>query len=711
MSVSHLQHAPFSSLTPLVQPNSVAVVGASSDPHRIGGRPIAYMLRNGFAGRILPVNPTRSEIQGLPAFASVEALPEAPDVAIVAVPAPQVLETIQALGRKGARSAIVFSSGFSEVGEEGVAMQDAIVEAARAANMRLLGPNALGVFNANLGYYAFFSTSLERGTPLPGRVGIATQSGAYGAHLLGLSRQRGLGTPICIATGNEADVTLGDSIGWLVESPDVDVVMAYAESIRNVDSFLAALEAAHRAGKPVILHKVGRSELGGRAAMSHTASLAGDDKVLDAVLADYAVIRARTTEELVDIAYLATQRLYPVNNSLGMITVSGGAGIIVSDAAEEVGLPMPPMPEAAQQRLKQRLSYASPMNPVDCTAQALNDLSLVHDFTESMVVDGGYRSLVAFFTQAGTAASIGPRLAEQFSRIKADHPDRLFVVSVMGEGEELDPYQKAGFALFEDPTRAVHAINAMGKLGEAFARPLRKRPVASGVELPARTPGEAEAKQLLARAGIESAPEQVLRSPEEAAAFAERIGFPVVLKIASADILHKSEIGGVLLNVDSAQAVRDGFALLQRRAAEHAPEARIDGVLVARQLQGGVECFMGIQRDPQFGPVAVFGLGGIFVEVLKDVVFRRCPFGVEEAEQMIRSIKGAPLLLGARGRPVTDIPALAKVLSQLSQFAAAAGPRLRSVDLNPVFAMPEGQGAWAADAVLEVEEMDHGTES
>ncbi|MGU0871623.1 acetate--CoA ligase family protein [Pseudomonas aeruginosa] len=715
MSANHSQQlidAPrFASLTPLIEPRSVAVIGASSDPTRIGGRPIAYMLRHGYAGQILPVNPNRAEIQGLPAFASVAELPQAPDVAIVAVPAPQVLETVRALGRQGAHSAIVFSSGFSEVGEAGAAMQDAVVAAAREHGMRLLGPNALGAFNSNLGYYAFFSTSLERGVPLPGRVGIATQSGAYGAHLLGMARQRRLGTPICVATGNEADVTLGDSIGWLVESPEIDVVMAYAESIRNVDSFLAALEAAHRAGKPVILHKVGRSALGSRAALSHTASLAGDDKVLDAVLGDYAVVRARTTEELMDIAYLATRRIYPVGNSLGMITVSGGAGIIVSDAAEEVGLPMPPMPDMAQERLKARLSFASPINPVDCTAQALNDLTLVRDFTESMVVDGGYRSLLAFFTQAGTAASIGARLAEQFRRIKEAHPERLFVVSVMGEGEELAPYEEAGFALFEDPTRAVVAIQAMGRLGEAFARPLRLRRPAGGLQLPASTPGEAEAKRLLARAGIESAAEAVLGSAEEAVAFAEGIGYPVVLKLASADIQHKSEIGGVLLGVSDADAVRAGFQLLLRRAAEKAPQARLDGVLVARQLQGGVECFMGIQRDPLFGPVALFGLGGIFVEVLQDVVFRRCPFEVDEAEAMIRSIRGAPLLFGARGRPRADVAALARLLSNLSRFAWEAGERLRSVDLNPVIALPEGQGAWAVDAVLEVEEVADGARS
>ncbi|MGB1765216.1 acetate--CoA ligase family protein [Alloalcanivorax xenomutans] len=694
----------FASLTPLLQPRSVAVVGASADATRIGGRPVSYMLRGEFQGRVMPVNPKRSEIQGLPAYASIDDLPEAPDASVVAVPAAQVVDTVDALGRRGGRSAIIFSSGFSEVGAQGEALQQQLLATARRHGMRLLGPNTAGAFNSTIGFFGSFMSGLERGFPLPGRIGIASQSGAYGAHLLGLARARGLGTPICAATGNECDVTLGEAIGWMVENPDIDVVMAYAEAVRDVDSFIAALEAAHAARKPVILQKVGRSALGQKAAMSHTAALAGDDRVFDAMLADYAVIRVESSAELLDVAYTATRRIYPANNSLGMLTISGGAGIIVSDLAEQLDVPMPPMPEPAQADLKAAVPFCSPINPVDCTAQVLNDLTLAGTFGERMVSDGGYASVLAFFSQAGTVPSVAPKLCAELKKVKDAHPDRLFVMSLIGEPEQNRPYEEAGFVLMEDPTDAVKVIKAMGQLGDAFARPLPRREAVSPVTLPEVTPGEAEAKQLLAAHGIPAVPEKVLGSAEEAAAYAKQIGFPVVMKIASADIVHKSEIGGVLLNVADADSVREGFQTLLGNAERHVPEAKLDGVLVARQIVGGVECFMGIQRDPQFGPVAVFGLGGIFVEVLKDVAFRRCPFDREEARDLILSIKGAPLLQGARGRAPVDLDALSQVLANLSRFAVGAGERLDSIDINPVFAMPEGQGAFAADAVIQLNE-------
>jgi len=581
-------------------------------------------------------------------------------------------------------------------------MQDRMVAAARGHGMRILGPNCLGVFDGRTGYYATFSSSFDSGWPVPGRIGIASQSGAYGTHLYTLARNRGIGASLCIMTGNECDVTMGECIGWLAENDEVDVIAVYAEGIREAPGLIAAFEAARAARKPIVMMKVGRSALGTQAAKSHTASIAGDDAVTEAVMAEFGVIRARTSEEMLDIAQTATRRIYPVGNTLGMITLSGGAGVLVSDVAEQVGLAMPPMPEEAQARLKALVSFCAPRNPVDATAQVGNDLTLLTPFMEALVADGGYASILGFFTMVASTAR-WPAMLEHLDAVRANHPDRLYVLSVIAPPDRIRALEQDGWICHEDPTRAVNAIAAMGRYGAAFAAPpAAAPPVVAAVALPAATPSEAEAKRLLAAAGILSAPEQACADAALAVAAAERFGFPVVMKILSPDILHKSEIGGVLLDVADARAVRDGFATLLERARTAAPAARIEGVLVAKQLKGGVECILGIHRDPVFGPIAMFGLGGIFVEILKDVVFRRCPFGVDEAERMIRSIKGAPLLLGARGRAKADVKALAAMLARLSVFADQAGDRLASVDLNPVFAMPEGEGAFAADAVVEV---------
>ncbi len=661
------------------------------------------MLKGGFAGRILPVNPNRSEIQGLPAYPSIADMPEVPDVAIVAVPTQAAVAALDQLGARGVQAAIVFTAGFAELGGDGPALQAQVAATARGHGMRILGPNSLGLFNDRVGFYGTFTASLEGGFPPPGRVGIASQSGAYGTHLFTLARRRGLGTPLCITTGNEADITVGEAIGWMVADPDTDVIAVYAEGIREADSFVAALEAARRARKPIVIMKVGHSTLGQVSARSHTASIAGDDAVTAAVLAEFGAVRARTTVELLDIAQLATRRIYPAGNTLGMITVSGGAGVLVSDAAEAIGLPMPPMPLETQARLSALLPIAAPHNPVDCTAQALNDLSLVGTFTEAMVAEGGYASVLAFFSQTGGAPSMAAGLRRELGAVRARHPDKLYVLSVLAPPELVAGYEEEGFTVFEDPTAATVAIEAMGQFGDAFARPPARVPdPLASIALPSTTPNEAMAKHLLAESGIQAAPERSCADADAAIRAAEDIGFPVVMKILSPDILHKSEIGGVLLGIASADAVRAGFATLLDRARAAVPTARIEGVLVAKQLTGGVECILGTHRDPVFGPVAMFGLGGIFVEIMRDVVFRRCPFGIDEAEAMIRSIRAAPLLLGARGRPVADIQALAQMLSRLSVFAHQAGPALQSVDLNPVLAMPAGQGAYAVDAVIEI---------
>ena len=703
LNMSQPHHKPDPALAKLLNPSSIAVIGASDDPLRIGGRSISYMLSQGYPGRILPVNPKRDKVQGLPCFASIDLLPVAPDVAIIAVPATLVRDTVDALGKRGTAVGILFTAGFAEIGESGAAVQEEIVRVARRHGMRLLGPNSLGLINPRCHLYASFTTSVEMGFPAAGQVAIVSQSGAYGTHLMTLAGQHGLGLSACVMTGNEADLTLGDMVQMVVDDPATRVIALYSEGIRESERLVQALESARRKRKPVVIMKVGRSRVGSAAAQSHTASIAGDDKVFDAVMQELGVVRASTTEQLIDIARLATRGIYPAHNSLGVITISGGAGVIISDAAEVVGLPMPEMPPDVQTRLHDILPFAAPRNPVDVTAQFLNDMSLVSRFTEAVVTEGNYASILGFFTYSAGVASVAPRLRQQLKLVRDQHPDRLFALSAIAAKEQLKAYEEDGFTVFEDPSRAVVAIEAMGRYGKAFARHRHQAvPDVGPVVLPAVSPNESEAKHLLAHAGIASAPERVCATPESAMEAAEQIGFPVVLKIVSPDILHKSEIGGVMLNLKDPASVREAYATLLDRAHRAAPKARINGVLVAKQLVGGVECILGVQRDPVFGPVAMFGLGGIFVEIMQDIVLHRCPFGVDVAEQLIRSIKGSPLLLGARGRPPVDIKALAWMLSRLSAFAVAAGERLQSIDLNPVLAMPEGEGAWAVDAVIDI---------
>jgi len=339
---------------------------------------------------------------------------------------------------------------------------------------------------------------------------------------------------------------------------------------------------------------------------------------------------------------------------------------------------------------------------VDCTAQAFNDMGVVGQFAESMAADGGYASLIAFFTQWGASPSIAPKLRAELKAVLDSYPDRLFVLSILAPPDRVREWEADGFLVMEDPSRAVVALAAMGRFGEAFARKAPPPAALPPVTLPTTAPNEAEAKRILAEAGVAMVPERAAATVDDAVAAAREIGFTVVLKLLSPDILHKSEIGGVLLDIADEAALRDGFSTLLTRAADRAPGARVDGVLVAKQVAGAVEMAVGVVRDPVFGPVVMVGLGGVFIEVFRDVAFRRCPVTEPEAEAMIRALRGFPLLDGARGRPKADVAALARAVAALSRFGAAAGPRLLSAEINPLMVLPDGQGALAADAVIEV---------
>lgn len=686
----------------VLNPSSVAVLGASDDPRRIGGRPVSYLKAAGFRGALYPINPNRAQVQGLTAYPDIAEVPGAVDFAVVALPAPKVKEAVRGCGEKGVKACVIFSSGFAETGAEGAALQAEIAELARSYGMRLLGPNCLGVFNAATGLFATFTTTLDRGIPEPGHIGLVSQSGAYGSHLYFLCKRQGLGVRSWITTGNECDVSVAEGLLALAEDEHTGMIMAYAEGVADGPLLIEALETARANGKPVAFMKVGRSNVGAEAVASHTAALAGSDRVYDAVFRQFGVHRARTTEELIDIAYASKLGVYPAGRSVGLVTISGGAGVLMADAAAEQGFELPPLPAKAQRELKELLPFASPRNPVDITAQAFNQIDLVARNMEIMLRDGGYDAIVAFFTSVAGSTLAKP-LQDALREGIRGYRDRLIALSIVGTEEIVRGYEDEGLLVFEDPTRALVALRALCRFGEHFARRAGDRRAlvrtADGPLAPG-TLDERRSKEILAAAGLPVPDERVAADADAAVAAAESLGMPVVLKVLSPDLVHKTEVGGIKVGLADGAAVRAAFDEIMDSVRRHAPGARIEGVLVAPMIAGGVETILGVQHDPVFGPVVLFGLGGIFTEVLEDVGLRIAPFDRDEALRMIHEIRGLALLQGARGQPKADIEALADALVALGDFAAAHAGDLQTCDVNPLVVLPEGRGCVALDALL-----------
>ncbi len=696
-----MSEAPGHSLLPILRPETVAVIGASDTPSRIGGRPIHSMKAMGFGGRIFPVNPRRETVQGIPAWPSIRDVPEPVDCALIAVPAAIAVEAIRDCAERGVKSAVVFTSGFAEQGEDGARAQREVGQIARDSGMRIVGPNCLGVFAMDRGWYGTFTNAPALLDLPPGPVGIVSQSGAYGSHVLLVAQRRGVGSNFWVTTGNECDVDVGEVIDFFAESPEVGIIAVYAEGVRDGLRLRQALARARDARKPVIFMKVGRTGEGARAAASHTASLAGSDAVYDALFRQYGVYRAGTTEELVDVAYACQYGSYPKGRRISLQTISGGVGVQMADDAVRYGLEVAPLPGPVQDKLKAMIPFAGTNNPVDFTAQALNEPDLMVKNIGLTIDEADYDSHVIFMTSVPATPFMKEPCAGLFRTVRERYPDEPMIMSLVGGPDVVAVYEKLGYPVFEDPSLAVRAIAALTRLGEAFDRSSDSPPPAPRdgmLPAPAEAVGEHEAKAILASAGIPAVRERLAATPEAAAAAAAAIGGPCALKIVSPDILHKTEIGGVLLDVEGESAVADGARTLLRRASERAPEARIEGVLVSEMVSGGVETVLGAVHDPVFGPAVMFGLGGVFVEVLKDVSFRLAPFGVGEAHRMIDEIRGRAMLDGVRGAPPADLDALADALARLSVFADANAGRLESIDINPFIVLPKG--GVAVDALI-----------
>lgn len=693
-----------SSLDCLLAPQSVAIVGASSDQRRFGGRPIQYLLNAGFDGPIYPINPVRDVIQGLPCHASIDALPGPVDCAMIALGPTDSVKAVSDCAAKGIRSAILFGAGFAELGGEGAALQAEMVAIAKAAGMRLLGPNCMGLLNTNARFYGTFASALEEGIPAPGPIGLVSQSGGYGGYIMKHLFRRGLGLSTWATTGNECDVEAGEVLRWMAKREEVRVIVAYLEGVRDGQTLMEGLELARLNKKPVVVMKVGRSSQGQAAAASHTASLAGEDSVYDAVFQRYGVHRADTSDELIDIAYALARHPQPVGRQVGVISISGGVGVQLADYLHDQRLTLAETPESTKDELRALVPACSPNNPIDMTGLMTTNHELMEKSLDAAFRSNAFDAIIVFLGISGLAPSMATPLREALARAYARHRDKLLIVSVSTSYAEVRAYEDAGCLVFEDPSRATNALGAMAHFSDVAASPAPAKPSLDHVAgLPADITqlDEAAAKAILHKAGVRMPREGVVSDAPAAARLAAEIGFPVALKIVSPDIAHKTEVGGVALGLSDPDAVIRAVEDMATKVTSAAPGARIEGYLVSEMVTGGVETVVGVHRDPAFGPVVTFGLGGVLVELLKDVVIRPAPVDVEEAHRMIGSIRTAPLLTGYRGSPPLAIDALAQTIADISLFAAASPASLRAVEINPL--LVREHDVVALDALIQIE--------
>ncbi|WP_455281555.1 acetate--CoA ligase family protein [Cupriavidus necator] len=711
-------------LNSLLYPRSIAVVGASTQPDKVGGMPIRLLRELGYEGRLYPVNPSAGEVQGLRAYGSLSDIGEPVDLAIVAVPASASQDVMAQLADNGTRAAVVFTSGFAEAGEAGVRMQDMLARSAQEAGMTLLGPNCLGAINLRERMFATFSPIPLSGVPPVGEVGLVSQSGAFGAYAYALAREAGLGLSHWVTTGNEAGLQVADVIAWLANDPNTRVILAYIEGCRDGMRLRQALDAARAAGKPVVITKVGTTAAGARSAQSHTASLTGEDAVYQAVFDAYGVHRAHTLEAFFRLGYVLSRGRRPALwqcpdgldasavTPLAVVTVSGGVGIMMADRAEELGLPLPPMPEAEAEALRTAIPFASTANPIDVTGQVVAQPRVFMDAIAGVARSGAYGCVAAFLAGGANAPRLWPELQQTVATLSEEPKAAPLLLAGIVDDDKRAWLEARGCLVFREP---AHAVEAAATLARAAAMegasgagtPQMRTPVMHADLLRDLPPGatalsEYEAMRLLAEAQVPVAPHGLAQDASEAVRIAERLGYPVAVKLCSREILHKSDVGGVALNLADAQAVRDAFARMEGAVAcartENGAPVPFDGVLVARMVRGWGEVMVGVRRDPVFGLVALVGIGGTAVEIFRQTACGLAPLSRERARAMLRESRVAALCEGHRGNPAVDLDAAAQVLASVSQLAANLGPRLDTLEINPFIVT--AQGLVAADAVV-----------
>lgn len=695
---------PGEGLDALMSPRSIAIIGASQEATKIGGRPVDLLRRHGYAGRIYPVNPKAATVQGLRAYASVADIPEAPDLAIIAVDAERASEAVEQCAARGVRSVVVFSSGFAELGEQGRAMQERLQLAARRTGMRVLGPNCLGAVSIAEKSIATFSIVLEHSMPAAGSLGIVSQSGNLGSYTMRLASERGVGISRFITTGNECDIDIADGIAWMARDPATKVILCCLEACRDAGRLIAALEEARDAGKPVIAMKIGTSAAGQAAAASHTGAMAGSDAVFDALFARCGAVRVRSIDELIDLGHAASILLpdrLPKGPGIAILTASGGFGVLLADAAQSVGLTLPELGQETQRQILELVPFASARNPVDATAQMSSRPDLLANIMSAVVADERADTVILPLPFSLHLPRLRSIYMDTLRNIRTQFPHRPVILCVDGPQDALTELHALGFPTVESFDGCCATVAALVRLQAVSKRPQDVPTVERARPLPAEAfRHELGAKRALADAGVPVLAERLVHDADAAARAATEIGYPVVLKIASPDLPHKTEAGGVVVGVGSDVEVRRAYAQMRDRVATKAPHAAIDGVIVAPMAKGVAELILGSRIDPVFGPVVMVGLGGIFAEILQDSAVQMAPVSEAQAMAMLKSLKAFAVLDGARGQPRADLGAAARAVVALSRFAAAHADTIAEIDINPLLLRVEGEGAVALDALL-----------
>ncbi|WP_153139266.1 acetate--CoA ligase family protein [Paraburkholderia agricolaris] len=694
----------------LFKPASVAVVGASDQATKVGGRPLDLLGKYEFVGRVYPVNPKYDELFGYRCYADLQALPEIPDLVVVAVPARHVLQVVKDSARLGVGALVIYTSGFGEMGPQGEIVEGQIREIAADTGLIVCGPNCQGIANFSNGMVVNFSSSVSVAPVLPGNVGIVSQSGLIGGLMVLECLARELGVGYLVSTGNEAGMHFSDVVAYMADDPDIKVIAGYLESIRDIDSFREAATRARLNGKSIVILKVGRSPEAAKAAASHTGSLAGSAELYDAALREMGVFLVDSIEELVDASVTFAQvSTVAAGRRIGILTNSGGLGVFCADDVFRQNLEMAKFSDATVAAIAKRLpEFGAASNPVDVTLQAHTDVDTVASHIEHIVNDPSVDVVVVTF---GVQMVNVKALTDHLARIAHESPKPLLVSWVASDPDGTRLLAKGGVPVFADPARAVRAARYLVEFSEfavadsgshqrysgAAARLLAEK-IKNATAAGSQILGESELRDVLEAMEVAVPRHEPATDGSLAMQAFDRIDSErVVVKIDSDDVLHKSDVGGVVLNVRSREEACKAADEILTAVRTKVPDAKIRGVIVSEMVADGVEVIVGAKRDPVLGAFVMVGLGGIFVEVLKDVVFCPAPVTPERAERMLRSLRAYPLLQGVRGQAPRDTKSLARVIAAASHMIATH-PEIGELDLNPVLVKQDG--AVAVDALI-----------